>query len=141
MISNSCVDPSARRRGLSNLLQKNSPQKKSTIRSTSINDPHGTKKKMKNEKNLSERKKRTKTKKKRPEQLNTNNNNATITDHSLTSFTSDNDFILPQIGYSSQTDTDYSKYIRGPKHQIFSRQPNGYNQLRQKSFIHSEQTF
>ena len=120
MISNSRVDPSTRRRGLSNLLHKNSQsQKKSSIR----NDQ----KKIKPEKDISNKKKRTKSKKKRSEQLNTNNNNAAMTDQSLTSFTSD----LPQIGYSSRTENDdtseYMKYIRGPMHHVFYRQPNPYN--------------
>jgi len=131
MISNSRVDPSARRRGLANLLHK-----KSSIRSTSINDQ----KKIKSEKTISERKKRTKTKKKRHEQLNTNNNNnaTNFTENSLTSFTSESGFVLPQIGYTSRTETDEisenSRYIRGPKHQIFNRR-------RQKSIVNLEKTF
>jgi len=136
MISNSRVDPSARRRGLSNLLQK-----KSSIRSSSINDQ----KKMKTEKNISERKKRTKTKKKRHEQLNKNNNNATLIENSLTSFTSESGFVLPQIGYTSRTETDEisenSKYIRGPKHKIFYRQPSCYNRRRRTSIVIPEKTF
>ena len=47
-----------------------------------------------------------------------------MTDQSLMSLTSD----LPQIGYSTRTETDetnkYTRYIRGPKHQIFYRQLN-----------------
>jgi len=136
MISNSRVDPSARRRGLSNLLHKNPPQRRISIRSTNINEQNGTKKKIKNEKNISERKKRTKTKKKRHEQLNINNNNAIMTDNSLTSFTSENGFILPQIGYSSRTETDETS--SGLKHQVFSHQPSVYNRRRQKSIINSE---
>jgi hypothetical protein len=137
MISNSRVDPSARRRGLANFLQK-----KSSIRSTSINDQ----KKIKTEKNISERKKRTKTKKKRHEQqLNTNNNNATFTENSLTSFTSESGVVLPQIGYTSRTETDEisenSRYIRGPKHRVFYRQPSCYNRRRQTSIVISEKTF
>jgi hypothetical protein len=124
MISNSRVDPSSRRRGLSNLLHKNShSQKKSSIRSTN----HKDQKKIKPEKDTSNKKKRTKSKKKRSEQLNTNNNNATITDQSLTSFTSD----LPQIAYSSRTENDDTsecmKYIRGPMHHVFYRQANPFN--------------
>jgi hypothetical protein len=101
----------------------------------SINDQNGTKKKIKNDKNISERKKRTKTKKKHHEQLNTNNNNsATMIEDSLTSFTNENGLILPQIGISSQTEIDETKYIRGPKHQIFNRR-------RQKSIVNLEKTF
>jgi phage repressor protein C with HTH and peptisase S24 domain len=146
MISNSRVDPSSRRRGLTNFLQKTSVQKKSSIRSSSINDQNGTKKKMKNEKNISERKKRTKTKKKqRQEQLNTNNNNAMMTDNSLMSFSSGNGFILPQIGYTSRTETDetseYTKYIRGPKYQAVHRQPKDSNRLHENSSVISEKKF
>jgi hypothetical protein len=72
---------------------------------------------------------RSKTKKKRQEQLNINNNNGIMSDYSLTSFTNENGFILPQIGYSSRAETDdtseYSKYNRGQKHQVFYRQPSG----------------
>lgn len=146
MISNSCVDPSSRRRGLTNFLHKTTSQKKSTIRSSSINDQNGIKKKIKTEKDISERKKRTKTKKKqRQEQLNTNNNNAMITDNSLMSFSSGNGFILPQIGYTSRTETDetseYTKYIRGPKYQVFHRQPKGSNRLSENSSAISEKIF
>ncbi|CAF1023237.1 unnamed protein product [Rotaria sordida] len=150
MISNSRVDPSARRRGLSNLLHKSHLQKKSSIRSINGNDQNGKKMKIKNEKkDSSERKKPTKTKKKRNQQLNTNNNNnATMIDHSLSSFTSENRFILPQIGYSSRTETDdtseYTKYIRRPKHRVFYRQPNGFrnqrfDRIRQISTVNSNE--
>lgn len=116
MISNSRVDPSARRRGLTNLLQK-----KSTIRSSSINDQNGPKKKIKNEK------KRSKPKKKHHEQLNTNNNNnSTMIEDSFTSFTNENEFILPQVGYSSRIEN----YIRGSK-----RQSNNYNRREVKSIV------
>ncbi|CAF4602738.1 unnamed protein product [Rotaria sp. Silwood1] len=153
MISNSRVDPSARRRGLSHLLHKNHIQKKSSIRSANGNDQNGKKKKMKNEKkDTAERKKPTKTKKKRNQQLNTNNNNnnnnATKIDHSFSSFTSENRFILPQIGYSSRTETDdtseYTKYIRRPKHRVFYRQPSGFcnqrfDRMRQISTVNSNE--
>jgi hypothetical protein len=68
-----------------------------------------------------------------------------MTDHSLMSLTNDDDLILPQIGYSSRTETDdtseHTKYIRGPKHHVFYRQPNdlhsqGYNPMQE---IHSNE--
>ena len=143
MISNSRVDPSSRRRGLSNLLPKNSSSRKSSIRTSSINhEPTGTKKKSKHEKNVSERKKRTKTKKKstRHEQLNTNNN-AAMTDNSLMSFSSDNDLILPQVGLPSRMKIDdrsaYSKHSHRPKYHVFHRRTNESNRLPQNS----EKTF
>lgn len=139
MISNSRVDPSSRRRGLSTLLQKNSSQKKASLRSSSINhESNGTKKKSKNEKNLSERKKRTKTKKKhqRHEQLNTNNN-AAMTDNSLMSFSSDNELILPQVGLPSRMKLDnksaYSKHSHRPKYHVFHRRKVDGNRLQQQN--------
>jgi len=92
MISQSSVDPSARRRGgLVNMLPK-----KSSIHPSSINtnEHNGTKKKGK---------KRTKSlKKKRSQYINTNNNNNNndFVDDSFMSLTSDYDIYLPQIGYS-----------------------------------------
>ncbi|CAM4880089.1 unnamed protein product [Rotaria socialis] len=145
MISNSRIDPSARRSGLATLLNKNHPQKKSTIRSSNVQEQKGPKKKAKQEKKeSSEQKKTQKTKKKRIQQLNTNNNNNTaLTDQSLSSFTSENKFILPQIGYSSRTETDdtsdYIKFIEKPKHRVFYRQPSGlrrtqrFDRIRQPS--------
>ena len=169
MISNSCIDPTARRRSLSTLLNKNHAQKKSSVhpipRVNNANEQCGIKKKSKNEhKDTYERKKRiTKAKKKRSQQSkNTNNNNnndndnnnnnnnnnnntnnVTMKDHSLSSFTgSEPKFVLPQIGYSSRTETDdtsdHIKYIHGPKHHIFHRQSNafrtrGYDRIRQSS--------
>jgi hypothetical protein len=134
MISNTRVD---RRHSLANFLHK-----KSSVRSTSVHDQNGTKKKTKNEKNLSERKKRTKTKKKRKEHSNlnnNNNNNALMTDNSLMSFTSENRIILPQVGYSSRAEIEHTKYIRGPKHQVFYRRANGFRtQMRQLSSIEQE---
>ncbi|CAF2391956.1 unnamed protein product [Rotaria sp. Silwood2] len=137
IISNSRIDPSARRRGLSNLLHKNHLQKKSSIRSINANDQNGKKKKTRNEKkDTAERKKSIKTKKKRNQQLNTNNNNsnATMIDHGCSSFTNENRFILPQIGYSSRTETDdtseYTKYMHRPKHRVFYRQPSGFRNQR-----------
>lgn len=106
MISNSRVDPSARRRGLTNLLQK---------KSSSINEQNGTKKKIKTDK-----KRTTKSKKKRHEQLNinnNNNNNSNLLENSFTSFTNENDFILPQVGYSSRIEN----YIYEPNHETFYR--------------------
>ena len=146
MISNSRVDPSSRRRGLTNFLHKSSSQKKSSVRSPSINDKNGTKKKIKAEKNVSERKKRTKTKKKqRQEQLNTNNNNAIVTDNSLMSFSSGNGFILPQVGYTSRAETDetsdHTKYIRGPKYQPMHRQPKSSKRLSANSSLICEKKF
>lgn len=143
MISNSRVDPSSRRRGLSNLLPKNSSSRKSSLRTSSINhEPAGTKKKSKHEKTLPERKKRTKTKKKttRHEQLNTNNN-AAMTDNSLMSFSSDNDLILPQVGLPSRMKLDdrsaYTKHSHRPKYQVFHRRTNESN----RSARNSEKTF
>ncbi|CAF5207745.1 unnamed protein product, partial [Rotaria magnacalcarata] len=127
------------------LLNKNHPQKKSTIRSSNVNEQKGAKKKSKQEKKeSSEQKKTKKIKKKRIQQLNTNNNNNTaLTDQSLSSFTSENKFILPQIGYSSRTETDdtsdYTKFIQKPKHRVFYRQPSGlrrtqrFDRIRQPS--------
>ena len=152
MISNSRVDPSSRRRGgLSTLLQKNSSsQKKASLRSSSINhDSNGTKKKSKNEKNHSDRKKRTKTKKKqqqhhRHEQLNTNNN-ATMTDNSLMSFSTDNELILPQVGFPSRMKIDESrvptKHSHRPKYHVFHRRKVDQNRLQQNSSLNSEKIF
>jgi len=141
MISNTRVDPSNRRHSLANLLHKKSSVR-SIPRSTSVHDQNGTKKKTKNEKNLSERKKRTKTKKKRKEHSNlnnNNNNNALMTDNSLMSFTSENRIILPQVGYSSRAEIEHTKYIRGPKHQVFYRRASGFRtQMRQLSSIEQE---
>ncbi|CAF0944452.1 unnamed protein product, partial [Adineta steineri] len=140
MISNSRIEQSTRRRGLANLLHKNSTQKKSSVRPISHPVHIHDQKKMKNEKENSERKKRTKTKPKYSEHSNINMNNNN-NNNSLTSSINENRFILPQVGYSSQTDIDdNTKYIRGPKHQIFDRRsnelrPRGYNRLRQMSTI------
>ena len=146
MISNSSVDPSSRRRGLTNFLHKNSSQKKSSIRSSSINEQKGSKKKIKTEKNVSERKKRTKPKKKqRQEQLNTNNNNAMVTDNSLMSFSSGNGFVLPQVGYTSRAETDetseHTKYVRGPRYQAAHRQSKRSKRLSANSSHVSEKKF
>ncbi|CAF3639551.1 unnamed protein product [Adineta steineri] len=140
MISNSRIEQSTRRRGLANLLHKNSTQKKSSVRPISHPVHIHDQKKMKNEKENSERKKRTKTKPKYSEHSNINMNNNN-NNNSLTSSINENRFILPQVGYSSQTDIDdNTKYIRGPKHQVFDRRsnelrPRGYNRLRQMSTI------
>ncbi|CAF1426007.1 unnamed protein product [Adineta ricciae] len=136
MISNSRMDQSTRRRGLTNFLHKTQSHKKSSIRSTpraiSAQDQTHHKKKSRIDKDLSERKKRTKSKKKRYENSNinnNNNNNALMIEQSFMSFTSENSLILPQIGYSSRADmsdtSEYARYARGPKHDVFYRQPSG----------------
>ncbi|CAF1240131.1 unnamed protein product [Adineta ricciae] len=136
MISNSRMDQSTRRRGLTNFLHKTQSHKKSSIRSApraiSAQDQTHHKKKSKIDKDLSERKKRTKSKKKRYENSNinnNNNNNALMTEQSFMSFTSENSLMLPQIGYSSRADmsdtSEYARYARGPKHDVFYRQPSG----------------
>lgn len=133
MISNSRVDPTAvRRAGLASLLHKENLQKKSSIRVANTNSQKGSKKTTKTEKKDSvECKKPSKTKKKRSQNLNTNNNNnnTTLTDQSVSSFTSENRYLLPQIGYSSRTETDdasdYPKCLQKPKNRTFSRQSVG----------------
>lgn len=146
MISNSNIDPAAGRRGLSNLLNKHQVQKKSSIHLPSIKDPNGAKKKKKNDKkDVSEAKTSIKEKKKYNHQLNTNNNNnndGSMYDQSVSSFTSENQFTLPQVGYPSRMNVDDNnkcrKHFVRPKHRILHRQASGshsqgYDRIRQLS--------